>query len=271
MAVELREFLFAPLEGRKFTFQITAREKGIFSGAEQLARQATGLGLDAAVQVAEGTVLEPGTCILRGKGRAEEVIRAEEALLGVIGKSSGVATAASAFVRRAGERLRIVCGAWKKIAPELRAGLRRAVATGGVAARITDLPFVYLDKNYVHLLGGIGSAIIRARAYEPGRLISVQIRGEYQSIQLEAAAAVAAGAVFLMVDTGNLRDLDATVKAAKDEGWRDRVRIAFAGGVTLDELDAVIDVGADIVDVGRAIIDAPLLDLSLDTTAREQE
>ncbi len=269
--MELREFLFAPLAGREYAFQITAREKGIFSGAEQLARQAAGLGLEVAVPLAEGEALEPGTCLLRSRGRAEDVIRAEEMLLGAIGKPSGVATAAAAFIRRAGGRLKIVCGAWKKVAPELRADLRRAAATGGVAVQITDRPFVYLDKNYVRLLGGVGPAVARARAYYPERLISVQLRGECQPIQQEATAAVAAGAAILMVDTGNLQDLEATVTAARARGWRDHVQIAFAGGVTQDELDVVIDTGADIVDVGRAIIDAPLLDLSLDIAGREQK
>jgi nicotinate-nucleotide pyrophosphorylase (carboxylating) len=269
--VELREFLFDPLAGREFAFQITARERGIFSGAERLAQQATELGLDVAIPVAEGEALEPGTCILHGRGRAEDVIRAEEALLGAIGKPSGVATAAAAFVRRAGGRLKIACGSWKKVTPEIRADLRQAVATGGVAVRITDHPFIYLDKNYVRLLGGVGPAVTRARAYDPERLIAVQLRGESQPIRLEAAAAVTAGAAIFMVDTGDLRDLDATVKAAWAGGWRNRIQIAFAGGVTQDKLEAVIAARADIVDVGRAIIDAPILDLSLDVAGGKQK
>ncbi|BCV22042.1 nicotinate-nucleotide pyrophosphorylase [Moorella sp. Hama-1] len=262
--MELREFLFAPLEGQEFTFQITAREKGIFSGAGRLEQEAAELGLQAALLVAEGETLEPGSCLLRGRGRAAEIILAEEMLPGLIGKPSGVATAAATFVRRAAGRLKIVCGAWKKVAPEIRPDLRRAIATGGAGVRITDRPFIYLDKNYVRLLGGVGPAVARARAYASERIITVQLRGEGQPVADEAAAAVRAGAGILMVDTGNLGDLETVVATARASGWRERVQIAFAGGVTQEELEAVIAAGADIVDVGRAIIDAPLLDLSLD-------
>ena len=52
------------------------------------------------------------------------------------------------------------------------------------------------------------------------------------------------------------------------DGFRDRVRIAFAGGVSADGLEEVISAGADIVDVGRAIIDAPILDFRLDVIGR---
>lgn len=267
--MELREFLFAPLAEKKFSFKVTSREKGIFSGAARLEQQVKELGLEVTFLASEGTPLEAGSCILRGRGRAEEVIRAEEILLGVIGKPSGVATAAAEFARRAGGRIKVVCGAWKKVAPEVRSDLRRAIATGGAGVRITDRPFIYLDKNYVRLLGGVGPAVGRARAYDPGRVIAVQLRGELQPVTVEATAAVEAGAGILMVDTGNLRDLEAAITAARTGGWRGQVQIAFAGGVTFEELEAVITAGADIVDVGRAIIDAPLLDLSLDVAVAE--
>ncbi|MBC7325501.1 MAG: nicotinate-nucleotide pyrophosphorylase, partial [Moorella sp. (in: Bacteria)] len=184
--------------------------------------------------------------------------------LGVIGKPSGVATAAAKFIREAGGRVRIVCGAWKKVAPEIRRELRQAIATGGAGIRITDRPFIYLDKNYVRLLGGVEPAVKRARAYDPERVIAVQIRGEIQPVAEEALAAAQAGAGILMVDTGRLADLAAVAAAVRGNGGRGKMLLAYAGGVTPADVQAVVDAGADIVDVGRAIIDAPLLDFSLD-------
>jgi nicotinate-nucleotide pyrophosphorylase (carboxylating) len=262
--VELREFLFAPLAGHTLTFAITARERGIFSGAARLKQLAGELGLEVTWSAPEGYALEPGSCLFRGRGEATAIIRAEEMLLGVVGKPSGVATAAAGFVRQAGERIKVVCGAWKKVAPEIRGELRQAIATGGAGIRITERPFIYLDKNYVRLLGGVEPAVDRARAYDPERVIVVQIRGEGRPIAAEAEAAVKAGAGIIMVDTGHLKDLANVVTAAQQGGWREKVKLAFAGGVTPAGLEEVIDAGADIVDVGRAIIDAPLLDLSLD-------
>jgi nicotinate-nucleotide pyrophosphorylase (carboxylating) len=67
-----------------------------------------------------------------------------------------------------------------------------------------------------------------------------------------------------MVDTGELEDLATAAATLRRANWENKIKLAFAGGVTASELETVIAAGADIVDVGRAIIDAPLLDYRLD-------
>ena len=44
---------------------------------------------------------------------------------------------------------------------------------------------------------------------------------------------------------------------------RERVTVAFAGGVRHGDLDELIRLGADALCIGRSIVDAPLLDLRL--------
>lgn len=260
--MDVRDFLFAPLAGDLFLLEISAKEAGVLAGMDRLEAKALELGLKGEWMAPEGTALERGTCVCRAWGDAWQVARAEEELLGCIGKASGVATAAAEMVMYARGRVKIVCGAWKKVPPEVRQDLRRAIATGGAGIRITDEPFVYLDKNYVRMFGGIGPAVRKARELE-GRAVVVQLRGERASLAEEAREAVQAGARILMVDTGNLEDLRLVREMALEDG-RDQVKVAFGGGVTIDNLERVIAAGADIVDVGRAIIDAPLLDFSLD-------
>jgi nicotinate-nucleotide pyrophosphorylase (carboxylating) len=261
--MELREFLFQPLEGCFFRFAIRAREEGILSGVAGLSERLAEVGLEITSLLPEGYPLRPGMAVLVARGSAERVARAEEMLLGTIGKPSGVATAAAAMVRQ-GSRARIVCGAWKKVGAAVRAELRQAIATGGAGMRICDLPFVYLDKNYVRMLGDVGKAVDRAKSYDSERLAVVQLRGEERPIVAEAGAAVAAGADILMVDTGRLEDLRAVAAEARVGGWQGKVQLAFGGGVTVERVAEVAAAGADIVDVGRAILDAPLLDFSLD-------
>jgi nicotinate-nucleotide pyrophosphorylase (carboxylating) len=45
---------------------------------------------------------------------------------------------------------------------------------------------------------------------------------------------------------------------------RSKVKLAFGGGVKLSDLPKLQDEDLDIVDMGRAILDAPLLDLRYD-------
>jgi len=41
----------------------------------------------------------------------------------------------------------------------LKANISSAVAAGGAAIRIRGTPFVYLDKNYIKMLGGISAGL----------------------------------------------------------------------------------------------------------------
>ncbi|ADL07155.1 nicotinate-nucleotide pyrophosphorylase [Thermosediminibacter oceani] len=266
--MDIRDFLFAPLTGRTFMLEITARQRGVLAGTDRLQKIAQELGLKLEDLSPDGTKMAEGSCICRARGDAWQVARAEEQLLGVIGKASGVATAAAEMVYQARSRARVVCGAWKKVPPEVRHDLRQAIATGGAGIRIVDEPFVYLDKNYVRMFGGVGPAVRRARELE-GRVVVVQLRGEEASLAEEAVEAAAEGAHILMVDTGRLQDLVLVRDVASKKGFREKIRLAFSGGVVKDELDEIIAAGADIVDVGRAIIDAPLLDFTLDVKKLE--
>ncbi len=261
--MDVRAFLFQPLLGKVFTADLTAAEPGILAGASLAHECASGLGISVLHRLAEGSNLQPGTSVLGLRGTAEQIARAEEELLGCIGKPSGVASAARRFSDLACGRARIVCGAWKKVAHEIRKQLRDAIVSGGAGLRLVDQSFIYLDKNMIRMFGGIAEAAGRARSMN-GRVVAVQVRGEYGPIAEEAMSACGAGADVLMVDTGIVKDLREVVGAVLCQGCRQRVKIAFGGGVTLGVVEEVIASGADIIDIGRAIIDAPILDFRLD-------
>jgi nicotinate-nucleotide pyrophosphorylase (carboxylating) len=265
--MDVRAYLFEPLLGALFVAEMTAAEPGLLAGTELARIRGNELGLRLESVAPDGTTLEAGSRVLRLIGSAEEIARGEEELLACVGKASGVATASAGCLKQASGKLRVVCGAWKKIAPELRKSLRQAIAVGGVGIRLVDEPFVYLDKNYVRMFGSITKVVQRARGVD-SRIVVVQIRGNTDLITKEAREAYEAGAGVLMVDTGNIGDLRAVVAAASTEGFRDRIKIAFAGGVTSASLGEVIAAGTDIVDVGRSVIDAPLLDFRFDVLER---
>ena len=261
--MNLRGFLFTDIEGKLFTFEIVAAEEGIFAGSEKLIQIAGELGIKIIWTASNGFILQKGSVVFKGIGTPERIIESEDVLLGLIGKTSGVSTAAQQFSSKAKNKIRIVCGAWKKIAQGNKADLRHAVVIGGVGLRITEERFVYLDKNYVRMLGGIGPAVRRAVAFQGGTVV-VQVRGEFGNLAEEANEAIYSGAGILMVDTGNIDDLMTVLAVEKSNSAQAETKVAFSGGITIKDLDNLIDSGVDILDVGRSIIDAPLLDFRLD-------
>ena len=124
-------------------------------------------------------------------------------------------------------------------------------------------PFVYLDKNYVRLLGGIRESL-EAVADLTEHLKIIQLKGRYDNIGEEARVAVEFGAAVLFIDTGKPSDVKTVVDELVRLGLRDNVRIAFGGNIKLEDIDELKSFDIDILDIGRQIVDAPLLDMRLE-------
>jgi nicotinate-nucleotide pyrophosphorylase (carboxylating) len=72
------------------------------------------------------------------------------------------------------------------------------------------------------------------------------------------------GAEILMVDTGRLADLDLVARLVQESGRRDRTTIAFAGDIAMEDIAEVAEHDVDILDIGRAVLDAPIVDIKFD-------
>lgn len=69
-----------------------------------------------------------------------------------------------------------------------------------------------------------------------------------------------------MDETGQLQDLADVHAMLTEQGWRDKLRLAFGGGVRGEDFAPARRAGADTVDIGRAILDEPLFDPRLSVT-----
>ena len=173
--------------------------------------------------------------------------------MGLLGFAGGIAQRARELLAVAPPGVRVVCGGWKKLPSALKPALRAGLDVAGIGHRLLDGEFVYMDKNVVTQLGGIGAAVAAGRALDHGP-VAVQV------VDVDGArAAVSAGCGVVMVDNGDLATLRQISAALHSNGAA--VQIAFAGGVGREDLAEVAASGATIVDVGRAVLDAPLWDL----------
>lgn len=257
--IDVRQQIFASLHTCTFTAKLSACNSGILSGQAAAQAQSALLGVRLEWHKTEGDLLQAGDAILQIYTDAIGIARAEERLMGCLCKTSGIATAARRASQTANGNIRVVSGAWKKMPPELKDTVRQAVVSGGLPTRLVDEPFIYLDKNYVRMLGGI-TATLDAVKDIPG-IKAIQIRGEEADIAEETRRAFMGGAAVVMIDTGRRQDAVAAVAQAVHYP---QVRVAFAGNLNIDEIPALVDLGVQILDIGANIIDAPLLDMKLD-------
>lgn len=260
---DIRDEIFRSVEGREITGVILADDEGIVAETNRAAEESKNIGVRLLGILEEGSAVRPGDEIARFTGSPKQVVGAEDLLIGLMAKASGIATAARAFVTQAGGRPEIVCGAWKKMPASQKGSIRRALVVGGALIRISRDPFVYLDKNYIRILGGVGRSLQAVRHMKDRKKVA-QIKGRNGDIVAEAREAVEGGADILHIDTGSTGDVASVVGALLSLGLRERVRIAFSGNLHLEDVDTVKGLDVDILDIGRQIVDAPLLDMRLE-------
>lgn len=261
--VDLREILFHKINDKEVTAQITVERAGVIAGSKNARKKLQELGVTSNYFAEDGLEVSGGDVIVKFTGNPGQITISEDIVMGNLAKTSGIATAARKAKELAAGKIRVVSGSWKKMPLEIKQMVREAIIIGGASIRITDTPFVYLDKNYVRIFGSI-RATLEAASRLPERVKSIQLRGETGDISWETREAVAGGAQILMVDTGKIQDALETIKTLQAQGIRASKLVAFAGGVEIVQIPRYAELGIDILDIGTQIIDAPLLDMKMD-------
>lgn len=261
---DIRDILFAGILDKPFKAQLTVEKDGCISGVDQAKEAVAQIGGNVTFFLKEGDTFKMGDVIAEVVAKPKEIAAIEEKLMGTLAKYSGIATAAKRAVECARGRADVISGSWKKMPPEIKDGVRKAVESGGASYRITQPPMIYMDKNYIRMLGSVKVALEAAAPLEGHKRI-VQIRGEIDSVETETREAAAHGCNIFMVDTGAIEDLKKCVDTLKELGVRDSVSLAYSGNVRHEDIDMLCDVyGVNMLCIGKAIIDAQLIDMKLD-------
>ena len=189
---DIRQRIFDGHQYRLLRARITAEKAGVLSGmtrAKELAAK-TRVSFDSTL--ADGQRVAAGQVVATLSGTPFYIVRAEELLLGELSKTSGIATQARQALEGANGHFLVVCGAFKKMPHAIKDQIRQAVAHGGLRMRMAPHPFVYVDKNYVRILGGVAGAMEAVAPLE--RPVVIQLRGELEPIAQEAITAARMGA-----------------------------------------------------------------------------
>lgn len=256
------EKVLGECRNRRLTAVLRSREDGWLAGVHFAEKAASALGIKAEWKRKNGESIRKGEEIARFQNLPEPILKLENLVIGLISKPSGIASAAKRALQAGSGKIRLVCGGWKKHPFLIKEMVREAVTAGGLDQRILDQPFLYLDKNYVRIFGGIGQTLRAVAADRAAKVI--QVRGEFAPIAEEAREAIRNGARVVMVDTGSWEDLDKVLQVMKAGKPSSGVQTAFAGGIRIEDIPALVRKGVDILDIGAAILDAPWLELSYD-------
>ena len=260
--------------GARAAAVIVAKAEGVLAGVEVARRVFAQVdpAVEFTVLVADGAPVTPGTEVVRLKGPARAILTGERTALNFLQRLSGVATRTRAFVERlhgTGTRLLDT----RKTTPGMRPLEKAAVlAGGGGNHRLGLYDMVLIKDNHVRAAGGLTQAVERARA-RAAPLLLVEV--EAQSFA-EVEEACAAGVDRILLDNMSrdevaraLARIDASPPPApaslrRRPGARRWPEVEVSGGLTLDTVRSVAELGVDYVSVGAITHSAPALDLSLE-------
>lgn len=260
---DIRDVIFKDIMDKKFKAVLTFENDGVFSGSTEACDIAEKIGIELELHVNDGDKVESGQQIGFVLASPKNMAIAEEKIIGSISKYSGIATAARKAVDATGGKVRIVAGSWKKMPPPLKGGIRKAVVDGGADFRICHTPMIYLDKNYIKMLGSISNALQAVKELD-GFIKVAQLKGKDKTIAEETKEAIENGSGLLMVDTGIIGDLETCLDTVDELGVRKDVEIAFAGNVKIKQISDIIKYDIDVLCIGKDIVDARLIDMKLD-------
>ena len=208
----------------------------------------------------EGEFLAGGTVAGRVGGLLRDILRAERAMLNLLQRASGIATATRAYadaVRHT--RCRILHT--RKTAPGLRLLDVSAVLAGGGAMHRLDLAHTVMVKdNHWQALRASGRSL--AEALATARELGVrglQVEVETRA-QVEEAAA--AGATRLLVDNQTPEMVREWIGLARS--LSPSIEMEATGGITLANVATYAEAGADFVSIGALTHSVTAADLSLE-------
>jgi len=256
---------------------IVAREAGVVAGMKALAtaidEAAAALALRPAVE--DGQPVKAGTRLARIEGNVRDLLTCERILLNFLGRLMGVATFSRHYVDKvAGTRARIYDT--RKTTPAWRRLEKYAVRCGGACNHRTGLYDAILIKdNHLAQLAQPGQSAgdVAARAVRQVRqfindlaltdiaLLNPIIEVEVDSIE-QLVAVLPEQPDIVLLDNMPVDRLREAVALRDREA--PEVQLEASGGVNLETVRAIAEMGIDRISVGALTHAARSLDVGLD-------
>lgn len=241
---------------------IVARQPCVVAGLP-LARivfDEVGGRVDVSEVAKDGDAVSAGARLMRLTGLARPMLSGERLALNLLQRLSGVATVTRRYAEAlAGTNASV--SDTRKTTPGLRVFEKYAVRVGGGRNhRIGLFDAVLIKDNHIAAAGGITPALQSVATHRSG---SVPVQIEVDGLdQLSEALDCGVDAVLLdNMSPERVRDAVALIRSHANGAtcW-----IEASGGITLSNIRAYAEAGADTVSVGALTHSAPSVDIALD-------
>jgi nicotinate-nucleotide pyrophosphorylase (carboxylating) len=212
--------------------------------------------------VDEGSMVSRGNEVMRIKGRARDILKAERTALNLLMRMSGIATETKKFVEVVKKISKdIEIAGTRKTAPGLRSFDKKAIKIGGGRTHRNSLDEMVLIKdNHLVLTGSIRESISSAK-----KLVGNNIKVECEVTDLQSAIeAINFGADVIMLDNFSPHEVENATRVLKELGLRQKCLLEISGGISLANVSQFAKSNPDIISVGSLTHSAKSVDFSLE-------
>jgi nicotinate-nucleotide pyrophosphorylase (carboxylating) len=210
--------------------------------------------------VKEGTEVEAGTGVCAVGGPARDILAAERSALNLLGRLSGIATRAGAFVK-ALEGTGVTVHHTRKTTPGLRALEVYAARVGGAEPHRGGLHEAVLAKENHYRAAGVpfGEALRRARRQVPE---GTPFGTEVETLG-ELCMALECGVDLVLLDDFPVDQVRRAVEERNSRGVGRNPALEATGGITLENARAYAETGVERISSGALTRGAPWIDVHL--------
>jgi nicotinate-nucleotide pyrophosphorylase (carboxylating) len=212
--------------------------------------------------VDEGSMVRRGNEVMRIKGRARDILKAERTALNLLMRMSGIATETKKFVEVVKKISKdIEIAGTRKTAPGLRSFDKKAIKIGGGRTHRNSLDEMVLIKdNHLVLTGSIRESISSAK-----KLVGNNIKVECEVTDLQSAIeAINFGADIIMLDNFSPQEVENATRVLKELGLRQKCLLEISGGISLANVSQFAKSNPDIISVGSLTHSVKSVDYSLE-------
>lgn len=258
-------------EGAMATGQIVARSPGVIAGLAALPDllDVYGASLEISLAVQDGDRVPAHTAVANLSGSKRHLLAVERPALNLLGRLSGIATTAAAFVSAAASPAPVKARIYdtRKTMPGLRVLEKYATRCGGAMCHRTGLFDAVLIKD--NHIAGVGLDQLGRVLAEAAKRARSEFNPEFVEVevdtldQLTRVLAIPAGLVDLVL-LDNMTPIQLRQAVALRDKAGSRAELEASGGVRLETVRTIAETGIDRISVGAITHSAPWLDVALD-------
>ncbi len=232
----------------------------VVCGLEEAAMIFDICGCKSELLIRDGLKVRKGKVVMRVRGCARAILKAERVALNIMMRMSGIATETRQMTDIAKD---VMVLATRKTAPGLRYFDKKAVVAGGGGAhrmRLDDM--VLIKDNHIALLGGAEKCIRLVK-----KSVGSHIKVECEARNLKGAmTTISAGADIVMLDNFTPKQAATAIRQIAKMGLREKAKIEISGGVNAKNIKQYARAKPDFISLGYITHSPKAVDFSLEIT-----